>query len=120
MIAIVGILFLAAVVAGVLILQVTRRWVLEEAATEARLTDPATHTFSYLVPNGQDPAALMAALAHAGFATAIDAHGGTERLLVACEEPDREQIRQLLVDAGSARSATATPVTFEDEQSTAG
>jgi hypothetical protein len=118
MIAIVGILFLAAVVAVVLVMGAARRWVLDEGATEARMLEPETHALSYLVPNGQDPAALMAALAHANFTTSTDTHGGTERLLVACEEADRAQVRHVLEEANSAGSGgTRMPdhVRFEDE-----
>ena len=118
MIAIIGILFLAVVVAGMLVLRGARRWVLDEGATEARLRDPETHTLSYLVPNGQDPVALITALAHANFTTVIDTHDGIERILVACEETDRAQVRHVL-EAASIASSGGTRMTdhvrFEDE-----
>lgn len=118
MIAIVGILFLVVVLAATLVLLVARTWVLDEGATEARLRDPETHTLSYLVPNGRDPAALKSALAHAKFTAVTDDHGGIERLLIACEESDRTQIRQILEEAhraGSGRHRVSAPVRFEDE-----
>lgn len=118
MIAIVGILFLVVVVAVVLVMGGARRWVLNEGATEARLRDVETHTLSYVVPNGQDPITFITALAHAKFTAVTDTHGGFERLLVACEEPDRAQIRQILEEANSAvSSGTRMPdhVRFEDE-----
>lgn len=118
MIAIVGILFLVVVVAVVLVMGGVRRWVLDEGATEALLSDPETHTLSYLVPNGQDPVALITALAHANFTTVTDTHGGIERILVACEETDRAQVRQVLEEASTA-AASGTRMTdhvrFEDE-----
>jgi hypothetical protein len=113
MIAIVGILFLVVVLAALFLLRVARTWVLAEGATEARLRDPETHTLSYLVPNGQDPAALMSALAHAEFTTVTDAHGGIERLLIACEEADRSRVREILEAASLTR--LAGHVSFEDE-----
>jgi hypothetical protein len=122
MIATVGILFLAAVLAAVLVLRVARTWVLEEGATEARLRDPETHTLSYLVPNGQDPADLMSALVHANFTAVTDDHGGIERLLIACEETDRAQVRQILEDAHRARLGShrmSEHVSFEDEPQSA-
>lgn len=118
MIAIVGILFLAAVVAGLLIMRGTRRWVLDAEATEVRLRDPQTHTLSYRVPLGQDPAILMAGLAHAGFTTASDSHGSLERLLIACEESDRDQVRRVLEEASRASSGGTRMIDhlrFEDE-----
>lgn len=116
MIAIVGILFLVVVVAGLLVLRVARTWVLDEGATEARLRDPETHTLSYVVPNGQDPAVLMSALAHARFTAVTDTHGGIERLLIGCEETDRAQVRQVIEDAIVARGTrTSEHVSFDDE-----
>ena len=116
MIAIVGILFLVVVLAAVLVLRVARTWVLDEGATEARLRDPATHTLSYVVPNGQDPATLMSALAHAKFTTVTDSHGGIERLLIGCEETERAQVRQVMEDAIHAAGTQATShVSFEDD-----
>jgi hypothetical protein len=118
MIAIVGILFLVIVVVLLFAMRGTRRWVLDAGATEARLKDPETHTLTYLVPNGRDPAALMAALAHTHFITAMDTHGGIERLLIACEEADRAQVRQILEVANHVESGGAMAsnhVRFEDE-----
>jgi hypothetical protein len=117
MIAIVGILFLVVIVGGWLAMRGSRRWVLDVGASEVRLQDPETHTLSYLVPAGQDPASLMAALAHAHFTTAVDTHSGTERLLVACEESDRSKVREVLSDASSAGSGGTrmAHVTFVDE-----
>jgi hypothetical protein len=119
MIAIVGILFLGLVVAGMLVLRFLRTWVLDEEATEARLRDPETHTLSYVVPNGRDPADFMSALAHAKFTCVTDAHAGVERVLIACEESERAHVRRVLEEAGPAGSGTqpnARPhVIFDDE-----
>ena len=123
MIALVGILFLVVLVAGMLVLRGARSWVLDAAATEARLMDPETHTLSYLVPNGRDPADLMSALAHARFTTATDTHGGIERLLIACEETDRAQVRRVLEDANRTSSGgtrVSAQVIFQDEPEIAG
>jgi hypothetical protein len=116
MIAIIGILFLVVVAGAVLVLGVARRWVLDEGATEARLRDPDTHKLSYRVPPGQDPAALVSALAHARFTTVTDTHGGVERLLIACEETDRAHVRLVLEEASHAGATRRnSQVSFEDE-----
>jgi hypothetical protein len=122
MIAIIGILILVVVVGSLIAMRGSRRWVIDAGATEVRLQDPETHKLSYLVPDGQDPAALMAALAHTHFTTAVDTHGGIERLLVACEESDRAQVRQVLSEASSAgagQTQMTGVVRFEDEPESA-
>jgi len=116
MIAIIGILFLIAAVGGAFAMRGARKWVLDAGATEVRLKDPATHALSYLVPDGQDPAALMAALAHDGVTTAMDSDGGIERLLIACEENDRALVRGVLDDANRGSSPRmGDHVVFGDE-----
>jgi hypothetical protein len=121
MIALIGILFTVVVIAVAMVMLGLRRWVLEEGRTEALLRDPATHTVTYLIPNGQDPASLMGALAHAHFTAVIDSHGGSERLLVACEETDRPQVRLVIAEVNQAGSGrTWMPdVRFEDEPASA-
>lgn len=122
MIALIGILFTVVLIAGALVMLGLRRWVLDEGRTEARLRDPETHTVTYLIPNGQDPAILMGALAHAQFTTVIDSQGGSERLLVACEETDRAQVRLVIAEAnraGSSGTWMQDRVLFEDEPESA-
>jgi hypothetical protein len=120
MIAIIGILFLATVLAGTFVLREGRRLVIDAQAIETRLGSPGTHTLTYLVPNGQDPAALMGALLRSRFTAAVDTHGGLERLLIGCEESDRAHVREILetVRGGPMDSRIHVPVCFEDEPGT--
>jgi hypothetical protein len=107
------------VVVGVAIMLALRTWVLEESRTEARLHRPGAHTLSYVVPNGQDPAVLMAAVRNAGLTSVVDTTGGTERILVECEEEDRARVRSALEHAavpGYDGHTTVAHVAFEDER----
>ena len=74
---------------------------------------------AYVVPGGQDPAGLMAALTHAGFVSVTDSTGGTERLLVECEESDRGRVRSVLEQVErrgiDGSRLPAGHVSFEDE-----
>ncbi len=76
----------------------------------------------YPVPEGQDPAAVLAVLAEHGYrAGVIDAHG--ERV-VAIDRPsasdeDREAVRAVIAEAGTALQDAAPmpgPVRFDDER----
>lgn len=73
-----------------------RRWELEEVKVETRLRAPEAHKVVYVVPEGQDPAVLRAALTGAGFVTVMDESGGAERLLVECEPQDRARVQQII------------------------
>jgi hypothetical protein len=90
---------LVGVVVGTVLVNVgLKRWVAEQAGTEARLLSPETRTVGYVVPDGQDPAVLMAAVTGAGFEAIVDTRGRAERLLVACGESDRGRVRTVLED----------------------
>ena len=108
------------IVVGVVVIAALTSWGRDEAATEARLHSPGTHTVAYVVPDGQDPAVLMAALTHAGFVSVTDITGGTERLLVECEESDRGHVRSILEQVERRRidgsRLPAGHVSFEDER----
>jgi hypothetical protein len=97
-----------------------RTWVLDEGKVEARLRSPGTHTLNYVVPDGQDPALLKAALARAHFASAVTTDGGAERLIVECEEKDRAQVRDVLEHVHGAGVGGPDEyvghVRFEDER----
>jgi len=75
-----------------------RRWGLERAETESRLHSPQAHIVSYLVPEGQDPAVVRAALGHAGFVTMME-RGGDQRLVVECDAADRDRVREIIQHA---------------------
>jgi hypothetical protein len=96
-----------------------RRWTLNESIAEARLRSPDTHKVAYVVPDGQDPTVVMAALAHAGFTSVVDIEGGIERLLIECAEPDRVQVGSIIDGVRAAgidgQKIRAGHVSFEDE-----
>ncbi|MGZ4487290.1 MAG: hypothetical protein ACXVW1_05115 [Nocardioides sp.] len=73
-----------------------RSWGRDEAATESRLHDPRTPVLAYVVPDGEDPAPLMAALTHRGFVSVVDTSGGSERLVVECPVTARALVRETL------------------------
>ena len=49
-----------------------------------RLHQPGAEALTYDVPNGQDAAAVIVALGHAGYPAVEDLEGGTRQVLVAC------------------------------------
>jgi hypothetical protein len=78
-------------------------------------------TLTYLVPTGQDPAELIAALHQAGFTAVAELRHGYEVLEVAChDEHDRDRVREILEHAH--RSGFDSPenpvgaISFEDER----
>ena len=57
------------------------------------INEPHAPTLDYHVPEGQDPAAVMAALSHEGYDAALDPHD-TQLLRVHCPAgPDRDRAR---------------------------
>lgn len=112
-------LIIGLVAVGVAVMWGLRRWTLDEVELEARLRLPGTHKLTYPVPVGQDPAAYVAALACAGFTSVGALEGGAERLLVACDEEDRPQVRSIIehVEAVGFEGSEVHSghVNFEDE-----
>lgn len=115
-----GMLLVGALVLGLVVALALRNATLDEARTEARLRDPGTHKVSYVVPNGQDVAVLVAALAQEGFTSVGDLEGGTELLLVECEPQERTQVRGIIEHVSRTGFDGAPmqvgPVAFEDER----
>lgn len=105
---------------GVVLALALRSWTLGEAKTEARLRLPETHTVAYVVPEGQDPAIVMAALTHAGFVSVTDIEHGTRQLLVECTESDRAKVRSIIEHVDRAGfdgpEMHVGHVSFEDER----
>jgi hypothetical protein len=74
-----------------------RRATFDEAREEVRLKDPRTGALSYVVPDGQDPAVLAAALAGAGFHSLGILQHGVERLLIDCPtDGERDRVRSII------------------------
>jgi len=117
----------AAAILIVLVLVITfavaaglRGWVFGEARTEAQLHAPATHTVSYALPTGVDPAVVRGALTSAGFTSAVDAAGTHQSLLIECAAADRDRLRSVIASAPETISGgselTLHRVLFEDER----
>jgi hypothetical protein len=71
-----------------------------------RKTDVAgpSKTLRYAVPEGQDPAAVMAVLAPSGYPTTLEEQVDTRVLVIASEDgtaPDPEAVRPLIVRANT-------------------
>ena len=73
-----------------------RRLVRDESEVERDLRSPDTHTLTYAVPNGVDPADLRIALLRAGFPSSPSRAGAREGLLVGCAEGDLARLRQVI------------------------
>jgi hypothetical protein len=118
MVFMVTLMVVVALALPVLIILALRAWGAEAAATEQALLSPEAHTVVFVVPEGEDPTFVRAALTHAGFVSVLD-HSGEQRLIVRCEPGQREQVRAILeqTDHPSAggHPAYAGQVHFEDE-----
>jgi len=89
--------FLGAVVVTWALMWELRRVTFAEAHEEAQLSDPHSAPLSYVVPDGQDPVVLSAALARAGFHSLGILQHGVERLLIDCQsETDRSRVRSII------------------------
>jgi hypothetical protein len=86
----------ALVVVPLIVVLALRQWGQQDAQTESRLLSPHTHTLSYVVPTGQDPAPLRAALGHEHFSTVLGRGDSGHCLIVECDERDRGRIREII------------------------
>lgn len=83
---------------------------------------PERASLRYTVPDGQDPAAVIAALRVAGYDAARDSVGNTNDVVIACEEdtPElRERVRSVIAaDAPLNMEGDPMPgqVRFADER----
>lgn len=97
-----------------------RRATFDEAEAEVGLRQPGAHTVSYVVPTGQDASVLLAALTHAGFKAVGGMEAGQERVLVACDESQRGEVRRIIESVHEANfggpEMHVAHVRFEDER----
>ena len=95
------------------------RWSRDETLKEDRLHAPETHTVSYVLTDGEDPVGVIAALTHAGFTSVEDLHGRHERVVVECDEDQRDRVRDVIAHVRHQRydgSDVRDLVVFEDER----
>ena len=95
------------------------RWSANEARKDAALHGPDAHTVTYVVPDGEDPVGVIAALTHAGFTSVEDHSGVHDRVLVECDPDDRERVRDVIAHVQHHRYdgvTVAGRVVFEDER----
>jgi hypothetical protein len=93
-------------------------------ATDDGLGNALAEDLRYEVPNGQDPAPLMAALAREGYDAAPETVQGNRRLVIACPnglERDRPKVRTIIEEANRTSMLDGIPlereVRFEGEGS---
>jgi hypothetical protein len=111
-----AVLLLVFLIGAIVLFVAFSRWMRDESRTEARLHSPDTHTVRYVVPDGQDPAALMSALARVGFTAVVDSRRGEEIVIVACDESELATVRQVIERSGPVGSDRPTPsVRFLDD-----
>jgi hypothetical protein len=83
--------------------------------------DADVETLRYRVPNGQDPAMLLAALTHQGFAAVAEPVREGKDVVVSCpdgRERERDRVRTTIQDAsdmGGSEWPRPGRVTFLDE-----
>lgn len=113
------VIMLFVLVAGIAFLTVLRSMGLEEQRTYARLHDPHVPTVAYAVPDGVDPAVVLAAVHAAGFTSVVGETAPAEHLLVGCGDADRPRLRSV-IEAIPLTRYDGTPirdrVVFEDER----
>lgn len=74
-----------------------RRVVFALDETDGKLHQPDARIVAYAVPEGQDPAVLLAALERAGYEAITEEQRGATHLLAACpDERDRDIIRRVI------------------------
>lgn len=102
----------ALVVVPALVLLALRHSGQQDARTETRLHSPHTHTLSYDVPVGQDPAPLRTALNHAHFSTVRGRGDSGRSLIVECDETERGRVRTIIEEVVRTEPSH---VHFQDE-----
>jgi hypothetical protein len=118
MVLVVTLLVLSVMVIPLLVIGMMRNFGMREVETEQELLAPEAHTVSWVVPEGEDPSQVRTRLSHAGFTSVLD-HSGDQRLVIACEPGQREQVRAVIAGCdhvsydGHARAGE--PLRFVDE-----
>jgi len=116
----VGLVALVAIAA--LVLYLLREQSLKRERVEAELHDAGTPRLEYVVPTGEDPVVVLAALERAGYTAGVDTHGARQVVLVKCPdgtERSRQKVRAVIETAGVSTPKPETQsradVRFRDE-----
>jgi hypothetical protein len=114
--------FVALVVVAAVVVTFVKNESLTRERIEAELHDPRTPTLEYVVPTGEDPAVVIAALERAGYTAGVDSRGTHQIVLVKCPdgtEPSRTVVRSVIATAGTTTPRREVPaprdVRFRDE-----
>lgn len=117
---IVGLVALVAVVAWAM--HLLKEESLGRERVEADLHSSGTPTLEYVVPTGEDPVVVLAALQRAGYTACVDSHGAHQLVLVKCPDgvaPSRAKVRAVIESAGvttpKVEARTHAAVQFRDE-----
>lgn len=105
-------LMLIALLAGVLLLAiyVVVPWMRGQERERERIADPRQESLVYEVPEGHDPATIVAALRHDGLEATEVLRQGRQRVVIACPE-GREGLRP----RARALIANETDLTFDGD-----
>ena len=117
-----GFMLLGIVLVAVLVwfaVQATR-WAAARSQVDHDLARPGVETLDYVVPEGQDPAVVVAALQENGLEAAPDI-GAKQRVHVAARGHEREHVRSIIesVETSAIQDGAPVPpvvVRFEDER----
>ena len=116
----VGLVVVVAVVAWAM--HLLKQESLGRERVEAELHDANTPTLEYVLPTGEDPVVVVAALERAGYTVGVDSNGAHQVVLVRCPEGldrCRPEVRAIIETAGAptprAEVHTHSDVRFRDE-----
>src|SRR4051794_38186322 len=108
------IVFLVAMVAlGAMVLYVLREQSIDRDRIDKELHDERMPTLEYVVPTGQDPVGILAALEGAGYTAAVDSRGPHQVVLIACADGldvHRNEVRSLVTAATVVAPGAPAPV----------
>jgi hypothetical protein len=105
-----------------IVVYVVREETVKRGRVEHELRDEQTPTLEYLVPTGQDPAVILAALQSEGYMATVDPHHTEQLLLISCPaglDRERARVRSIIAAADVTTLDDGGPVDvdvrFRDE-----
>jgi hypothetical protein len=117
---IVGLLTLLVII--LLVMRLLKNDSLARRRVDDDLHDSHSPTLEYVVPTGEDPVVVLAALERAGYTAVVDSHGSQQVVLIKCPDGldrSRSHVRLVIETAGvstpKVEAPTHTDVHFRDE-----